>query len=123
MGHYLTGIEIKRLRHLSDVNIELDKEKRQHLLLTGKNGSGKTTLLLAIQKYLKAVNDGNLKHLKEDYPEWLYKAEKALLSVNNTNEPRNAEFTAFLGSCFLHNRCIVKLVLFFLIRVLPWQAR
>lgn len=51
MEHYLTQIDIKKVRHLSNVKIDLQNDKRQHLLLTGKNGSGKTSLLLAICKY------------------------------------------------------------------------
>lgn len=67
MEHYLTQIKIKKLRHLCDITIKLNSEKRQHLLFTGKNGSGKTTVLLAIQKYLKAISDRNLNKLKTDY--------------------------------------------------------
>ena len=81
MEHYLTKIEIKKLRHLSNINIELNNEKRQHLLFTGKNGSGKTTVLLAMQKYLKAINDRKLNLLKGDYLEWLNNSEKALQNV------------------------------------------
>ena len=64
MEHYLTKIEIKKLRHLENIKIALNNEKRQHLLLTGKNGSGKTTVLMAIQQYLRAINDRNLTLLK-----------------------------------------------------------
>ena len=38
---FLTDIEIKKVRHLEDISIPLDKNKRKHLILTGKNGSGK----------------------------------------------------------------------------------
>ena len=78
MQHYLTRVEIKRLRHLSDITIELDKNKRQHLLITGKNGSGKTTLLFAMQQYLSAINDRKLKMLREDYVQWLNIAKQHL---------------------------------------------
>ena len=40
--HYITEIKIEELRHLSNLTIELKKNKRTNLLLTGKNGSGKT---------------------------------------------------------------------------------
>lgn len=51
MEHYITKIEIEKLRHLSNINIELNTEQRQHLLLTGKNGSGKTTVFLQYRNF------------------------------------------------------------------------
>lgn len=65
MEHYITEIRIEKLRHLSDVAISLNPNKKQHLILTGKNGSGKTSLLLAIQKYLQSLNDSRFIELKE----------------------------------------------------------
>ena len=52
MEHYLTQIEINKLRHLSNITINLSDNERKHLLITGKNGSGKTTVLLEICKYI-----------------------------------------------------------------------
>lgn len=60
MEHYLTEIKIDKLRHLSNISIKLNEDKRQHLLLTGKNGSGKTTILLAISQFLKALENKQL---------------------------------------------------------------
>lgn len=37
MEHFITGITINKLHHLSNIEINLNKEHRQHLLLTGKN--------------------------------------------------------------------------------------
>ena len=48
--YFISEIDIDKLYHLSDIKIQLDSTKRQHLLLTGKNGSGKTSLLLEIEK-------------------------------------------------------------------------
>ena len=67
MEHYLTHIKIKKLRHLSNIVINLSDNERKHLLLTGKNGSGKTTVLLAVCQYLKAINDGNFSYLRSGY--------------------------------------------------------
>lgn len=71
MEHYITQINIEKLRHLSNIVISLNAEKRQHLILTGKNGSGKTSVLTALQKYLQAINDGNYNYLVEvEIPKW-----------------------------------------------------
>ena len=47
-------------------------------MITGKNGSGKTSLLLAVQKYLRAINDKQLKALVSLYIPWLKKVEEKL---------------------------------------------
>ena len=71
MEHYITQINIDKLRHLSNIVISLNAEKRQHLIITGKNGSGKTSVLTALQKYLRAINDGNYNYLVEvEIPKW-----------------------------------------------------
>lgn len=57
MEHYVTKIQIREVRHFSDIEIELKQEKRTHLLLTGKNGSGKTSLLRVIKKHLTALQE------------------------------------------------------------------
>ena len=55
--YFISEINIEKLYHLSNITIELDTTKRQHLLLTGKNGSGKTSLLLRLVRYLKVLKD------------------------------------------------------------------
>ena len=47
---FLTGIEIEKVRHLKGISIPLDRERRKHLILTGKNGSGKTSVLETMVK-------------------------------------------------------------------------
>jgi len=42
---FISDIYIEKVRHLEDINIEIAKDKKRHLILTGKNGSGKTSLL------------------------------------------------------------------------------
>ena len=51
---FLTDIEIKKVRHLENISILLDKNKRKHLILTGKNGSGKTSVLEAVVRYIQS---------------------------------------------------------------------
>lgn len=58
MEYFVTEIQIEQLRHLSNICIELNHDKRTNLLLTGKNGSGKTTVLRAMKDYLVAINQG-----------------------------------------------------------------
>lgn len=53
---FLTDIHINALRHLKNIDISLARNKRQHLILTGKNGSGKTSLLEAICWYLEDIS-------------------------------------------------------------------
>lgn len=55
---FLTGIDIKKVRHLQNISIPLSATERKHLILTGKNGSGKTSVL----EQLKA----NLEYLTSD---------------------------------------------------------
>lgn len=86
MEHYLTQIEINKLRHLSNITINLSDNERKHLLITGKNGSGKTTVLLEICKYLKAISEGNLKKLKVDYKKYLSSSDKALKNIKSEEE-------------------------------------
>ncbi len=42
---YITDVKIKKVRHLENIQIPLAKDKRKHLIFTGKNGSGKTSVL------------------------------------------------------------------------------
>ena len=50
---FLTSIKIEKVRHLENISIPLDIEKRKHLILTGKNGSGKTSVLEAMVGYIQ----------------------------------------------------------------------
>lgn len=56
---FLTDIHINALRHLKDLDITLSRDKRQHLILTGKNGSGKTSLLEGICNRLDGISGLN----------------------------------------------------------------
>lgn len=52
---FLTAIDIKKVRHLENIAIPLDKERRKHLILTGKNGSGKTSVLEALAEHFQYI--------------------------------------------------------------------
>ena len=75
--YFISEINIEKLYHLSNITIELDTTKRQHLLLTGKNGSGKTSLLLRLVRYLKVLKDGHLMSINGDIGhEWVADAKR-----------------------------------------------
>ncbi|MCM1193671.1 MAG: AAA family ATPase [Butyrivibrio sp.] len=86
MEHYITEINIEKLRHLSNIVISLNPEQRQHLIITGKNGSGKTSLLIALQKYLLAINEDIFNYLLEDCIPGLRKAEEELNKAKTEKE-------------------------------------
>lgn len=69
MEHFITSVHINEVRHLKNIEIKLNPEKRQHLILTGKNGSGKTSVLKAVRNHLQMINDGMWRIVKWDYPE------------------------------------------------------
>ncbi|MDB8794616.1 AAA family ATPase [Romboutsia sp. 1001216sp1] len=54
---FIKSIDIKELRHLKDIRIDIDEDEKKHLIITGKNGSGKSTLLEAVKDYLKSIED------------------------------------------------------------------
>ncbi len=59
MEHFITEIEIKKVRHLENLTIKLSDTERKHLILTGKNGSGKTSVLEVLKRNLVVIQ-GNL---------------------------------------------------------------
>ena len=59
MEHFITQIKIGKVRHLTDITIDLDEKKKQHLILTGKNGSGKTSVLSSVRDILLEITKRN----------------------------------------------------------------
>lgn len=83
---FLTGVEIKNVRHLKNISIPLSTEKRKHLILTGKNGSGKTSVLESLRQNLGDIVCDNFKSQSEIDQQieistkmWLQTYEKILL--------------------------------------------
>ena len=89
--YFISEIDIDKLYHLTDIKIQLDSTKRQHLLLTGKNGSGKTSLLLEIEKFLKAINDEKFSKLRGFYKDALNRAKVNIESAASENDKYEAE--------------------------------
>lgn len=52
---FIKSLEIKKVRHLSDISVSLAEDQIKHLILTGKNGSGKTSVLEALAGHLENV--------------------------------------------------------------------
>jgi len=80
--YFIEKIIIKDVRDIKNLEIYLDKEKRKHLIITGKNGCGKTSTLLEINNLLnKLINNGfitienNKKHI-EDFTKAILYCEK-----------------------------------------------
>ena len=90
MEHFITNIHINEVRHLKNIQIKLNPEKRQHLILTGKNGSGKTSVLRAMKGYLQAINDGKLDSLKGEYLSWYNSDAKKLENATTETEKYKA---------------------------------
>ena len=63
--NFITDIKINEARNIHDFFINLSKEERKHLILTGKNGSGKTSLLLELNKFLNKIEDGSYQHFAD----------------------------------------------------------
>lgn len=84
---FLTDIEIRKVRHLENISIPLDKNERKHLILTGKNGSGKTSVLEAVVKYIQSFlgeHGTPLDHVKMMY-------EHSLNEINKINLLEDSE--------------------------------
>ena len=86
MEHFITEVRINEVRHLKNITIKLNPEKRQHLILTGKNGSGKTSVLQAMRSYLHVINNGELTDLKANYYNWLSRDKKEYETAKTDDE-------------------------------------
>lgn len=53
MADFIKKIKINKVRHLTNIDIDITENKMKHLIITGKNGSGKTSLLEQIEAYLE----------------------------------------------------------------------
>ena len=84
MAIFINEINITKLRHLENINLEIsDGKVKKHLILTGKNGSGKTTVLEHIKIYLKSIEDSMLNNIMNEYPRQVEMLGEELNSINN----------------------------------------
>lgn len=90
---FLTSVNIAKVRHLQNITIPLSKEKRKHLILTGKNGSGKTSVLDSLVDHFRYVvgdfrTREEIQHLIDNYRKRIPsgKTEEERRSAQKTNE-------------------------------------
>lgn len=95
MEHFISKIQIEKLRHLESLDIILSDNERRHLLLTGKNGSGKTSLLETLTDCLRASVMSHKKNLKENT-----NSEKYLRDVANNGVKIDFNFVEDLEKIF-----------------------
>lgn len=78
MEHFISKIQIEKLRHLKSLDIILSDNERRHLLLTGKNGSGKTSLLETLTDCLRTAVMDKIPNLRK-----VFDSKKYLRDVAN----------------------------------------
>ncbi|WP_368243910.1 AAA family ATPase [Clostridium tertium] len=97
MKTYIEEINITKLRHLENIDININSEySKNHLILTGKNGSGKTTVLNSIKKYLKSIEDNMYYQIKIDYKKTIESYKNRLKQIEqginiNRENPREKQ--------------------------------
>ena len=84
MSRYIKNIHINKVRHLSNINIPLDKEDYPHLMITGKNGSGKTSLLNAIANHIERIANDRYKYFEEYKSKIEYFENELKMNPQNT---------------------------------------
>ncbi|CAA0250082.1 AAA family ATPase [Tenacibaculum maritimum] len=86
---FITSITVNESRNIRNLDIPLSRERRQHLILTGKNGSGKTSLLLELNKYLAQVDKGHSKDYSKNLNQ--LKVYEKQLKEGTQNEPQKSQ--------------------------------
>lgn len=84
MSRYIKNIRINKVRHLSNINIPLEKEDYPHLMITGKNGSGKTSLLNAIANHIERIANDRYKYFEEYKSKIEYFENELKMNPQNT---------------------------------------
>jgi predicted ATP-binding protein involved in virulence len=114
---FIKKIHIKQVRHLHDIEIELDKENHKHLILTGKNGSGKTSILEVIREHLSYIENKNMllqvinaKDNLKIFKNGIRNIEKELINNNNPASivEKNTKIDQYHTSIITQNTIIEK---------------
>jgi predicted ATP-binding protein involved in virulence len=107
MSNFITKINIKKVRHLENIDIVLGDEKK-HLILTGKNGSGKTSVLEELDSFFSEIYNPigeekvknsdlkfnqNILNIKNE--NFIYAFFKAQRTINGIDKSTHAEKIIF----------------------------
>ena len=88
---FATAIEIRKVRHLENIKIEISETERKHLILTGKNGSGKTSVLEAMREFLELGFEkdqlSEIENYKKDYEYLIESVLKLKNRLRTVSEP------------------------------------
>lgn len=85
---YITEVNIKQVRHLKDITINLSNKLRKNLIITGKNGSGKTSVSKAIRKHLELLLYSGIP--SEESIRWnINDAKKRIIDNPQTDKEKN----------------------------------
>lgn len=87
---FLTSVDIVKVRHLQNITIPLSKEKRKHLILTGKNGSGKTSVLDSLAAFFGFLV-GSAFYSKEELQQNIDDNKKLLPTGKTEEDKRKTE--------------------------------
>jgi energy-coupling factor transporter ATP-binding protein EcfA2 len=63
---FLKSLRINHVRHLKELDIEIDTNRPRHLILTGPNGCGKTSVLWFLKQHLEGIPSRQLVRLEAD---------------------------------------------------------
>lgn len=100
---FLTGIEIKKVRHLQNISIPLSTEQRKHLILTGKNGSGKTSVLERLRENLEYLVSDPF-HLCSEIEKMVNYYNKQLSQEGSSDEIKSKKESARKNLSFWQNK-------------------
>lgn len=90
--YFIENISIKENVNIQELDIPLSKDKRKHLIFTGKNGCGKTTTLKEINTLLnKLINNGfaTIESLKKN----IIDLEKSIAKFTQFIEDNNEQIS------------------------------
>ena len=83
---FMTELQIKKVRHLSEISIPLSIKERKNLLLTGKNGSGKTSVLKSLVDFLDFVISNHFdtqESFENSIDRWTKQAKSSVYTDDN----------------------------------------